>query len=697
MKNMYITLMIVLGIITSTQAQYYYIPDEGQNPKGLSTDAEWPPNGGLPTGWSTIFSSNDTARVWTSIQSIPFAFDFNGNTYTAFKASNSGVVTFTLTPTPVPGYDNQALPSSEIPDNSICTWGLRPQARSFAGTYTNYIITKTFGTAPNRQFWISYNLFGEPNIQSGWTYYSIVLEETTNRVYIVDQKTVCVTSAQQTCTGKTGLTLGLQFNSTSAVMVDGSPNYQNKAGTSDAPTDNVFYEFISGTQPNVDIKATNLLVEPNLALPQAPFDIAARFRNIGKDAIVSGTFNYSVNGGAAVSNSLSGLNVAKFAYTNATSTTKWTPTASGTYLIKAWISSPNGGADGASANDTAVLSVKVWDNFVVRKSLFEVFTSSTCPPCKPGNEVLKGVLDNNPGQFAVIKYQYNFPGTGDPYYTLETSVRGNYYGGINSVPRMQIDGQWNSNPNSFTQTIFDQYQSKPAFVEIKPTQVVNAATKSIDITAKVKPLVSLPGNYTLRMAVLERQTTQNVKNNGENEFYWVMKKMVPDPVGLLLNLNNANVEQTFNQSFTFAGNFRLPASAVNSSGQYIGIDLATEHSVEQFDDLITVVFVQDDATKEVLQAEWSSAGIYASAKEVNMSDLGATIYPNPAKNIFNIKLQEMQSGSVNIYDLTGKRVLSTELNGLETEVNCNTLQNGLYVVEITVDGKTQVQKLNIAR
>ncbi|MFN9518941.1 MAG: T9SS type A sorting domain-containing protein, partial [Bacteroidota bacterium] len=303
----------------------------------------------------------------------------------------------------------------------------------------------------------------------------------------------------------------------------------------------------------------------------------------------------------------------------------------------------------------------------------------------------------NPGQFAVIKYQYNFPGTGDPYYTLETAVRGNYYGGINSVPRMQIDGQWNNNPNGFTQTIFDQYQSKPAFVEIKPTQVVNAATKSIDITAKVKPLVSLPGNFTLRMAVVERQTTQNVKNNGELEFNWVMKKMVPDPVGLLLNLNNANVEQTFNQSFTFEGNFRLPASAVNTSGQYIGIDLATEHSVEQFDDLITVVFVQDDATKEVLQAEWSSTGIYSSAKEVSMSDLGATIYPNPAKSNFNIKLQEMQSGSVAIYDLTGKRVLSTELNGLETEVNCNTLQNGLYVVEITVDGKTQVQKLNIAR
>jgi hypothetical protein len=697
MKKALLSLAAITMIVGSAFAQYYYIPEEGQNPKGLSTDAEWPPNGGLPTGWATIFNSNDTARTWTSIQSIPFAFDFNGNTYTAFKASSSGVVTFTLTPTPVPGYDNQSLPHSDIPDNSICVWGLRPQLRSFATGYANYIITKTFGTAPNRQFWISYNLYGEPNIQSGWAFFSIVLEETTNRVYIVDQKTVCVTAAQQTCTGKTGLTLGMQFNSSSAIMVDGSPNYQNKAGSNASPNDNFYYEFIEGTQPAIDAKGISVALDGDLALPKAPFDISARFRNIGTSALTSGTFNYSVNGGTPVSNALSSLNVAKFAYTNASSTTKWNPTAAGTYVIKAWISSPNGGADGASANDTAVLSVKVWENFVVRKSLFEVFTSSTCPPCKPGNEVLQGVLDNNPGQFAVIKYQYNFPGTGDPYYTLETAVRGNYYGGINSVPRMQIDGQWNSNPNSFTQTIFDQYQSKPAFVEIKPTQVVNAATKSIDITAKVKPLVSLPGNFTLRMAVVERQTTQNVKNNGETEFNWVMKKMVPDPVGLLLNLNNANVEQTFNQSFTFEGNFRLPASAVNSSGQYIGIDLATEHSVEQFDDLITVVFVQDDATKEVLQAEWSSTGIYSSAKEVSMSDLGATIYPNPAKSNFNIKLQEMQSGSVAIYDLTGKRVLSTELNGLETEVNCNTLQNGLYVVEITVDGKTQVQKLNIAR
>ncbi|MFN9581544.1 MAG: T9SS type A sorting domain-containing protein [Bacteroidota bacterium] len=691
MKKALLSLAAITMIVGSAFAQYYYIPDNGQNPGGLSTDSEYPEGGGMATGWTRQITGPAATPIWAPTVAFPsgFIFNFNGNDYQAVKIASSGVVTFTLaTGATVPAYGARALPASDVPDNSICILGLSSLADN------DHVHTKTFGTAPNRQFWIHFSSYSYGTTASSgslFTYWSIVLEETTNRIYIVDQRTGGYTDAQKV------VSIGVQINSTTAYTVDGSPNVKSLATADATPTDNHFYEFITGTQPNVDIKASNMLVESNLALPQAPFDIAARFRNIGKDAIVSGTFNYSVNGGTAVSNPLSSLNVAKFAYTNATSTTKWNPTAAGTYVIKAWISSPNGGADGASANDTAVLSVKVWENFVVRKSLFEVFTSSTCPPCKPGNEVLQGVLDNNPGQFAVIKYQYNFPGTGDPYYTLETAVRGNYYGGINSVPRMQIDGQWNNNPNGFTQTIFDQYQSKPAFVEIKPTQVVNAATKSIDITAKVKPLVSLPGNFTLRMAVEERQTTQNVKNNGETEFNWVMKKMVPDPVGLLLNLNNANVEQTFNQSFTFEGNFRLPASAVNTSGQYIGIDLATEHSVEQFDDLITVVFVQDDATKEVLQSEWSSTGIYSSAKEVSMSDLGATIYPNPAKSNFNIKLQEMQSGSVAIYDLTGKRVLSTELNGLETEVNCNTLQNGLYVVEITVDGKTQVQKLNIAR
>jgi hypothetical protein len=67
---------------------------------------------------------------------------------------------------------------------SVCVWGLQMKAG-------DNIISKTFGTAPNRQHWIQFNSCSEANLQSGWTYWSIVLEETSNKIYIVDQRTFC--------------------------------------------------------------------------------------------------------------------------------------------------------------------------------------------------------------------------------------------------------------------------------------------------------------------------------------------------------------------------------------------------------------------------------------------------------------------------------------------------------------------------
>ncbi len=681
---------------------YYYIPEQGGNPKEMHVDAEWPPSGGLPTGWTSIYQSNDTALMWSPTTPLPsgFAFDFNGARVTQFRASSSGVVTFTPGAIPVPGYSNTVLPSAEIPNNSICVWGLRPTLRTFATGYSNYILTKTFGTAPNRQFWIYYNLYGDPSIQSGWTFFSIVLEETTNNIYIVDQKTVCVTAAQATCTNKTSLTLGVQVNSTTAVTVDGTANYANKAGSDPTPVDNHYYEFSAGVQPTLDMKGSKLLVQENLAIPQGPFDINASMRNVGTAAITSATFNYSINGGTPVTTPLTGLNIAKYGYYNAVGSAKWTPAGAGTYTIKAWMSSINGSNDEKVSNDTITKIVKVWENFVARKSLYEVFTSSTCPPCKPGNEKLHSVTDieANKGKFTMIKYQYSFPGTGDPYFTLEAQARGTYYGGVNSVPTTYIDGGWKGNPNSFTQAIFDEYQTKPSFVEIKATQGVDASKQSIKVDIEVKPLIAMQGTFTIRTVVVERKTTKNYKTNGEFDFEYVMKKMLPSSGGELVNLSDVNQLRTFTHEYEFPGKYRLPASATNG-GQYNGIDLATEHSVEEFEDLVAVIFVQNDQTKEVLQSEWSTPFIYSSVNNnINVADLGVTIYPNPTQGNFNIKLEKAaQTAQVKIFDITGQLVETKSLNEIETNIDCTHYNNGLYLVEITIDGQTTVKKLNIAR
>lgn len=695
MKKLLLLFGLIGAGITQSNAQgYYMIPETGGNPRNLNQDLEWPLGGGLPAGWATLWQGTSSTPVWTNVTAIPFAFQFNGQSVTHFKVSTTGVVTFDTAASLVPTADNRTLPNDTIPDNSICVWGLRPVARTFSGATNiqNYILTRTFGTAPNRQFWIYFNSYAEPNIQQGLAYFSVVLEEGSNLIHIVDQKTQCFTSAGQSCTNRTGLTLGVQVNSTTAIQIDGSPNYQNRGGTGPNPDDNHYFSFYPGTQPAIDLRAQQIAIGNDLAIANAPFTLTAQFRNIGSAAFTSGTLQYSINNGTPVSSTISGRNDASLATFNLSSATTWSPTVAGAYTIKMWIDAPNASTDGNASNDTITKVVNVWENFEPRKLLHEVFSSSTCPPCRPGNIRLNEIVDQRLGKYTTIKYQYNFPGAGDPYFTTEAQARGTYYGGITSVPTMILDGSsWTGNPGSYTTNIFDTHQEKPSFVKIEATQQVDAADQRIRISVKITPYNNLPSNTVLRVAVVERLTTRNVRTNGETEFKHVMKKFLPNPSGTPVTGVNPNTSRTYEFDYTFPGQYRLPTGASSA------INLATEHSIEEFDDLIGVVFLQNESTKEVLQSEWSGASPFSVLKEIKLADLNVSVFPNPAQKEFTLQFDNMKTGSVRIMDVSGRVMLSRELTAIEsTTFDVSDLQTGIYFVEITTDGKRAVKKLQVA-
>lgn len=70
-----------------------------------------------------------------------------------------------------------------------------------------------------------------------------------------------------------------------------------------------------------------------------------------------------------------------------------------------------------------VISILNAQNTVKRTPVYEVFSSSTCPPCKPANDHLVPIFKERKDQIAVVKYQMSWPGTGDPYYTPEGNGR----------------------------------------------------------------------------------------------------------------------------------------------------------------------------------------------------------------------------------------------------------------------------------
>ena len=100
----------------------------------------------------------------------------------------------------------------------------------------------------------------------------------------------------------------------------------------------------------------------------------------------------------------------------------------------------------------------------------------------------------------------------------------------------------------------------------------------------------------LQAAILENTTHNNIGINEQTEFHHVMKKMVPNHNGTPLEPMAAGDVVILNLSYTFNGDYNDSTSRDNQ------VNHAIEHTVEQFDDLSVVVFVQDNETQMVHQS-----------------------------------------------------------------------------------------------
>ena len=480
-------------------SQYYLItwPNANKNPGAINTDAEFPVGGGLPTSWTTIQGLSATP-VWSANQTIPFSFSFNGTAVTSFKVSTSGVLTFDVTTSlSAPSYTKSSLPDASIPNNSVCIWGM-----SGLGANDN-IVTKTFGAAPNRQLWIQFSSYSYGNTASdgnNFAYWSIVLEETTNKIHIVDNRTGGYS-------GTSKVSAGIQISASNAIAIVPSPNLPSKTAGNSTPDDNSYYTFTPGIQPNYDLSATNISTSNFLAAGNNT--IAGSIKNLGTSAITSYTLNYKIDGGATVSSPITGANILTDSVAVFSHPTLWNG-AIGTHTIDVWATNLNGSnADANTSDDHKTKVVNVLNELVQRIPLFEVFTSSTCGPCTAGNINYHSIVDTKPASdFASIKYQQDFPSTGDPYATTESVNRRTVTYAINSIPRMEIDGGWDQNASSFTDALYNSSGAVPA--QFKMDGFYKLSGKSVSGTVKYSPLFNNV-NAKVYIAIIENKTVKNKK------------------------------------------------------------------------------------------------------------------------------------------------------------------------------------------
>lgn len=443
-------------------------------------------------------------------------------------------------------------------------------------------------------------------------------------------------------------------------------------------------------------------------------------QGLGLSPITSFDLNYSVDGGALVTQSITGVNIpigTTYTYTHSST---WIPSSVGSKNVTVSVSNVNAGTDADMSNNSVSKSFKVYSmelpaGAVRRVPLYEVFTSSTCGPCKPGNENFHNIVDSKPqDEFVAVKFQQDFPGTGDPYTTVETVNRRNFYN-INSIPRMEIDGGWDENANDFTENLYKYSRSIPSYMDLSAIYHVDVATKKVSITVSGKSLQDFPtGNYKLQTSILENTTIDNKKSNGETKFYNVVKKMLPDEKGTAIAALSLNTEINEALEYTFNGDYRLPTNGTAANR----IKLPTEHTVEEFTDLAVVVWVENYSTKTVLQAAHAKVDTdndgYSDEEEiaagsnpndplsdpttvggnpgVNINDVNLvkafSVYPNPATDKFNvaISIANNETVSIELINVLGETLKTINTN-TNAEFNTNNLAKGVYFVKVISNSK----------
>jgi len=235
----------IFCLLSISEAQISYgisYFEQAGNPGGLNTEMDYD-----VTGWTTVMAGGFMSNQWSASINLPFSFEFYGQSFTQVKASANGVLVFAPPgPNGTPPGNNQALPSAALPDYSIAAFW-----ESFAQNppvlASDEIITKTFGTAPHRQFWIKWASYQWGS--SSFVYLAAVLEEGSNNIYLVDQY-----SNPSAASGITA-TVGVQENLQSAVF-EGSNLGLEQLGFH--YIDNHYYQLSPFVIPPEDLKPLSI-------------------------------------------------------------------------------------------------------------------------------------------------------------------------------------------------------------------------------------------------------------------------------------------------------------------------------------------------------------------------------------------------------------------------------------------------------
>lgn len=309
---------------------------------------------------------------------------------------------------------------------------------------------------------------------------------------------------------------------------------------------------------------------------------------------------------------------------------------------------------------------------VQKNVVVEHFTNSRCGICASRNPGFYQNLSNHPD---ILHIAYH---PSSPYPTCifnqhnkaENDARTNYYNIYGSTPKLVAQGSLISPSSNYSSpSIFTPFmdETTPISINIQQTKYgQDSISTQITLTAEASHTL---GDLKLLVALAEDTIFYN-SPNGESMHFDVFRKALTPITGLLVN---APTEMGESVSY----NFSYPV-----------------HADWDFSRIFTMAILQEDANKEVVQAEAVSPDQNDVINSVQQQELlsAINIFPNPVTDLLQVEVKDQKNYKGIIYTMTGQMVMQKDFSG-QTTFNMESLNAGTYFLEIGNEEAKAIKKI----
>lgn len=238
-----------------------------------------------------------------------------------------------------------------------------------------------------------------------------------------------------------------------------------------------------------------------------------------------------------------------------------------------------------------------------RYPLYEEVTNASCGPCASSNPALNSYLAQMHDSLVAVTYHAWWPGINDPMYQhniVQNRDRIQWMkGNVNATPWLNVDGiivdVWPFTAGNLS-AAYNTRMALPTSTSIQLTHQ-RISADSVEVMVEAVNLSTLPaGTWKLRVLAVEDPInyTSAPGSNGERYFPHVFRKAVPSSTGVEF--------PTEPGTYRFVYRYKFESAWVDSN-------------------LYSVAYVQDDISKEVLNA---SSSRFKSTLPVELTSFTAT-------------------------------------------------------------------------